>query len=56
MTNSGESVEFTTVFDAKSVVIEVTARLVIKILVEVMEGFRVGKAIESDSCCCCHPK
>ena len=41
--------EFTTVFDAKSGVIEVTARLVIKNLVEVMEGFRVGKAIESDS-------
>ena len=41
--------EFTTVFDAKSGVIKVTGRLVIKNLVEVMEGFRVGKSIESDS-------
>ena len=37
MAGSSESVEFTTVFDAKSGVIEVTARLVIKNLVEVME-------------------
>ena len=49
MTNSGESVEFTTVFDAKSGVIEVTARLVIKNLVEVMRGLEVGKYIESDT-------
>ena len=49
MAGSSESVEFTTVFDTKSGVIEVTARLVIKNVVEVMEGIRVGKAIESDS-------
>ena len=49
MAGSSESVEFTTVFDAKSGVIEVTARLVIKNLVEVMRGLEVGKYIESDT-------
>ena len=49
MAGSSESVEFTTVFDAKSGVIEVTARLVIKNLVEVMRGLEVGKFIESDT-------
>ena len=41
--------ESTTVVDAKSRIIKVTGKLVIKNLVEVMAGFQPGEEIDSDT-------
>ena len=43
------SMESTTVVDAKSRIIKVTGKLVIKNLVEVMAGFQPGEEIDSDT-------
>ena len=40
--------EYTTVVDAKSGIIQVTGKLVIKNFVEVMAGFKPGRFIESE--------
>ena len=40
--------KYTTVVDAKSGIIQVTAELVIKNFVEVMAGFKPGRSIVSD--------